>query len=226
MSFRRRREEKEMDRRIQRALDGEVPREELSSDDAVALKATEALIAGVLSSVPTRPLPDLGDAVLRRIDAVQRAEVVRRRRPNVLRGLFEWLWRPRRVSVDWRPAYGLGVLAMLALVVPIVATKLSNRAPAAALQPVFIQFRLDAPQARKVELAGEFTNWKPELSMTRAEPGIWTVVVPLRPGLHEYVFVVDGERWMADPMAPAIADGFGGLNSRVAVLAPAQRARL
>ena len=31
---------------------------------------------------------------------------------------------------------------------------------------------------------------------------------------------VDGERWTLDPLAPTVADGFGGENSRVAVLAP------
>jgi hypothetical protein len=38
--------------------------------------------------------------------------------------------------------------------------------------------------------------------------------------VHDYAFIVDGERWIADPMAPAVADGFGGLNSRIAVLPP------
>jgi len=45
------------------------------------------------------------------------------------------------------------------------------------------------------------------------------VVVPLSPGVHDYSFIVDGNRWTPDPTAPARADGFGGMNSRIAVLA-------
>ena len=89
-----------------------------------------------------------------------------------------------------------------------------------------ILIRLDAPQARVVTLAGNFTRWKPAYTLTRSEPGIWTVVVALEPGVHDYAFVVDGERWVPDPMAPSVADGFGGVNSRVAVLTPDRPAKL
>jgi hypothetical protein len=59
--------------------------------------------------------------------------------------------------------------------------------------------------------------------MTRSGPELWTVVVPLEPGIHTYSFVIDGKRWIADPNAPAFDDGFGGTNSRVAVLMPDAR---
>jgi hypothetical protein len=32
-------------------------------------------------------------------------------------------------------------------------------------------------------------------------------------GQHQYAFVVDGARWVADPGAPAVDDGFGRRNS-------------
>jgi hypothetical protein len=41
--------------------------------------------------------------------------------------------------------------------------------------------------------------------------------VPLRPGVHDYAFVVDGERWVADPNAPQVDDSFGGTNSRISL---------
>ena len=87
-------------------------------------------------------------------------------------------------------------------------------------QQVFTQFVLDAPNASRVAVAGDFSGWKPVHVMTRSEAGVWTVVVPLDPGVHDYAFVVDGERWVRDPAAPAVKDGFGGVNSRVAVLSP------
>src|SRR5437660_319363 len=43
-------------------------------------------------------------------------------------------------------------------------------------------------------------------------------------GQHQYAFVVDGQRWVADPGAPAVDDGFGRRNSVVAVTAHAGRA--
>jgi hypothetical protein len=62
--------------------------------------------------------------------------------------------------------------------------------------------------------------------MKRTAPGVWTIVVPLAPGVHDYSFIVDGEKWVPDPSAPAMADGFGGVNSRIAVIAPDSRRSL
>jgi len=39
------------------------------------------------------------------------------------------------------------------------------------------------------------------------------VTLSLPPGQHQYAFVVDGTRWVPDPTAPAIDDGFGRRNS-------------
>jgi 1,4-alpha-glucan branching enzyme len=83
-----------------------------------------------------------------------------------------------------------------------------------------VQFRLDAPGAREVALAGDFTDWEPTYVLRHSGRGVWTVVAPLAPGVHSYAFVINGERWVPDPMAPAIEDGFGGLNSRVAIITP------
>ena len=81
-----------------------------------------------------------------------------------------------------------------------------------------MQFVLKAPDAKNVSVAGDFSGWKPVHVMTKSGAGVWTVFVPLDPGIHDYAFVVDGERWVPDPAAPPVNDGFGGVNSRVAVL--------
>jgi 1,4-alpha-glucan branching enzyme len=85
---------------------------------------------------------------------------------------------------------------------------------------VFVQFRLDA-SASRVQLAGSFTNWEPRYDLRQSAPGIWTITVPLTQGVHDYAFVVDGQRWIPDPYAPQIGDGFGGTNSRLALMSPA-----
>jgi hypothetical protein len=49
------------------------------------------------------------------------------------------------------------------------------------------------------------------------------VSVPLEPGVYDYGFVVDGSAVRLDPLAPRVADGFGGESSRVTVLSPEVR---
>jgi 1,4-alpha-glucan branching enzyme len=56
------------------------------------------------------------------------------------------------------------------------------------------EFKHKAPKARSVELVGDFNAWKPGLlKMKRGDRGLWTLVVPLRPGPHKYLFLDDGE---------------------------------
>jgi 1,4-alpha-glucan branching enzyme len=60
-------------------------------------------------------------------------------------------------------------------------------------------FRLDAPYATKVFVAGSFNDWSPVATpLTRNDPGIWTGTVNLNPGEYEYRFVMDGV-WSDDP---------------------------
>src|SRR5436305_13121390 len=52
-------------------------------------------------------------------------------------------------------------------------------------------FRLAAPNAAKVQLAGAITA--SPVDMTKAEDGAWSVTIPPAvPGFHYYWFVVDG----------------------------------
>ena len=78
---------------------------------------------------------------------------------------------------------------------------------------------LIAPQARHVTVVGDFNDWNPVATpTTREADGRWTVFVPLRPGLHMYSFVVDGNHFVADPTAPvAPDDGYGHQSSVVVV---------
>lgn len=83
-----------------------------------------------------------------------------------------------------------------------------------------VQFVVTAPGATRVALVGDFNEWNPMATALRAteRAGVWSVIVPLAPGRHEYAFVVDGERWMHDPAAPrAASDDFGRPNSVVTV---------
>ena len=74
-------------------------------------------------------------------------------------------------------------------------------------------FRLEAPGAKKVLLAGDFTKWQEQAVPMRNEGNdIWTASVDLPPGQHHYLYVVDGE-WREDPDCPMWAPNpYGGQN--------------
>ena len=84
--------------------------------------------------------------------------------------------------------------------------------------PIGILFTHDAPGASSVTLAGSFNGWNAERNpLTKNADGRWSVVMALKPGKHEYKFVVDGS-WVADGENPGTApDSFGGTNSLVEV---------
>ncbi len=66
--------------------------------------------------------------------------------------------------------------------------------------------------ARKVQLAGDFTDWHP-VEMKKQKNGAYVATVPVPTGNHQYKFVLDGE-WIVDPDNNAWAvNPFGTLNS-------------
>jgi hypothetical protein len=166
-----------------------------------------------------RPAPDVRAAVMSRIANV--GTLPSSRRVGVRERLAQLLWAPREISI--RPAFALAAAAAVValLLMPRQAPPAGPQLAGAPADPhVFVQFRLDAPASR-VQLAGSFTNWEPRYDLRQSAQGIWTITVPLTPGVHDYAFVVDGQQWLPDPYAPQIGDGFGGTNSRLALLSPA-----
>jgi len=81
------------------------------------------------------------------------------------------------------------------------------------LVPVRLVFH--APEASAVGVAGTWNGWDPAASPLRSDgAGVFFGVVALPPGQHEYMFVVDGERWVTDPLALiTVDDGFGRRNA-------------
>ena len=66
----------------------------------------------------------------------------------------------------------------------------------------FVEFKLRAPKAKQVALAGDFNQWRPDLlALTKGRDGAWETMLPLPPGRYSYLFQVDGE-WTPDPDAP------------------------
>ncbi|MBN1424139.1 glycogen-binding domain-containing protein [Candidatus Fermentibacteria bacterium] len=83
-------------------------------------------------------------------------------------------------------------------------------------RPVEVTFELHAPDARSVELIGSFNGWRRgEAALQGPDAtGHWSVTVPLDPGRHEYLFVIDDRQMVPDPSASLYRpDGFGRTNA-------------
>jgi 1,4-alpha-glucan branching enzyme len=87
---------------------------------------------------------------------------------------------------------------------------------------VLVRLVVLRPDARMVEVAGDFNGWDPRRTPLEKLPtGAWTVTIPLDPGRYEYMFVVDGNQWIADPFAiEQNDDGFGAQNAVLDVRPP------
>ena len=66
-----------------------------------------------------------------------------------------------------------------------------------------------APRARRVEISGDFTNWKP-LALTRAADGRWTATLALSAGTHRINARLDGGSWIVPPGLTTMSDDFAG----------------
>jgi len=86
--------------------------------------------------------------------------------------------------------------------------------------PTGMRFKFVDRDARSVSVAGSFNQWS-----TSSHPlsrvltsALWEAVVPLPPGEHRFMFVIDGTRWITPPLADDVVDdGFGSKNGVVIV---------
>lgn len=126
--------------------------------------------------------------------------------PSVV--LIESLQRYWRFLSAWDPAGAHG----LAPLKPTQVRFIPHQEPSMRADPAvplrFVEFRLKAPKAKSVRLAGDFNRWRPEAhplardsrSRWGHSKGLWEVLVPLPAGTYRYLFQVDGE-WIRDPDA-------------------------
>lgn len=79
-------------------------------------------------------------------------------------------------------------------------------------------FTIKAAGARKVQLAGDFNGWNPELTpLRRVREDAYQIRLPLRPGRYQYRYVIDG-RWQPDPANQRCErNPFGDFNSVIEV---------
>lgn len=151
---------------------------------------------------------------LRLLAAVDRTPVTLPVVPErVMRALLRAPQRspPRRLIA--RPWLLAPALAAAAAIVLLLGRPEPVAAPAGTV--VTVRFVLTVPDAHTVGVAGTFNQWDAQATplVRTSSPGVWTATIPLPAGQHQYAFVVDGVRWVPDPAAPAVDDGFGRRNS-------------
>jgi hypothetical protein len=137
------------------------------------------------------------------------------------RRLADRLVAPR--TLQWNAASAIAAVGIVALLTSGLVMELT-RSPNAVSgslavvdspETVLVRLVVVVPDASMVEVAGDFNGWDPARTpLAAAGNGAWTVMLPLEPGRYEYMFVVNGEQWIADPFAVERSDdGFGSQNA-------------
>lgn len=220
-----------MNEDLHRHLDGDLPREELGARSLGEAQAWERLLSAFRSEEVPPPVPPwLESRIMAEIEALPE--------PGLLRQAGSWLLRPRPLRVS--PLVAGLATAVLATVIftgiqsggpggsrvaPPEGPSQVTTAAGGVGEPgpeIYVQFALEAPGARSVAVAGDFDDWEASHSLQDLDgDGVWTGRVPVRPGLHAYMFLVDDTTWMTDPRAERYAeDGFGNRNAILAVATP------
>jgi len=194
-------------------LDGEGDFEDLSPEARAEAEAWQRLTAELKTGEPKQAPPWMENAVM--------SEIALASAPK--ESVFGWLLRPRTIRLS-----PLASLAMAAAAVAVVAllpestTPVPDPGPAMVAQ-ILVEFSLEAPGATTVAVAGDFSGWESDFVLDDADgDGVWTGRIPVTPGLHKYMFVIDGTDWVTDPQAQRYSDdGFGNRNAVLAVAPPA-----
>ena len=216
-----------MNHDLQRYLDGELPLEALSAADRAEAEQWTALLG------ESEALKRVGAPMW--LETRVMASLPERPSRAGVGAALDWLMNPRPLRIRPISVALVGAAAALVLFLarpgseptaPVAGG--STTAPVAAVSGgnsaiVYVQFVFANPAAKTVTVAGDFNSWDvgaTPLTDTDGD-GIWTGRVALRPGMHKYMFVVDGEEWITDPQADTyVDDGFGMRNAIVTVAQP------
>lgn len=200
-----------IDPRIHQALDGEIPREALPAELRREVERLEQL--GML----LRAAPVATESIETRV-----MHEIRQPVPTRARRLALWFTARHSVTLRVRPIWSLALAAAIAAVTLFPS---GQSGPVLGTEEGIAQFVAPLPGARSVDVAGSFNDWRPgSLPLTdENHDGVWRAAVVLPAGEHEYMLVVDGERWVADPLAGRyVADGFGRQNALL-IVRPSRR---
>ncbi len=202
---------------LHRYLDGELLREELPGDLRGEASAWDALLGEVQRTAVAGAPAGLEGEVIRALADEPRSAPYGEP-TSAWRRAVGWLTRPRVIRVAPAPAFAAFALLLLMAAFPW----LRGSSPALTDDTVYVQLFLEAPAARSVAIAGDFNGWSPTINLEdRDGDGVWSGRLAVPPGIYEYMFVLDGSRWVTDPHAEWYSDdGFGNRNAVLAILSP------
>jgi Glycogen recognition site of AMP-activated protein kinase len=199
---------------LTRYFDGELEREALPEPLRQEAGRFERAIASLGRERVTLP-PTVRTAVMARVRAAAHSP---------WREAWLWATAPRLSPLAGALALA-AVAAVLWLWPPARATAPQALAPAGSALAASTRFVFLAPGAERVAITGDWVHWDPAglpLRSPRAD-GVWVAEIAIPPGLHHYVFIVNGTEWRPDPNAASqVDDGFGQRNS--VLLVPAGKA--
>jgi len=76
-----------------------------------------------------------------------------------------------------------------------------------------LDFKFYAPQAKKVELGGDFNGWKASKTPLKKDAtGNWKVSLKLKAGRYQYRYLVDGVWQNAQEPVECVPNSFGSWN--------------
>lgn len=175
----------------------------------------------------------LDPSLVERVVETARAERPGVHAPESAQAIGRVGWWRRRRTIQLSPLAAVALAASFAGVVCLAtlgaagALKWMERGSdrdsvpvAAATETVHVvRFTFARPAAQSVSLVGDFNAWTKDATplVEVGEDGAWSVSVALRPGRHQYAFIVDGTEWIADPFAMRVNDDFGIQSSVVVV---------
>lgn len=139
----------------------------------------------------------------------------------VRRSSEPWLRRSRNSIVGLSLAAGIGGLSTLSAVVPEARRDVAGLSSIVIGDSVvstlhdtlrLVRLMFDAPNARRVAVAGDFNRWDAEATPLARDSRShrWSVTLSIPDRDLRYAFVVDGTRWVPDPRAERSVRGEDG----------------
>jgi hypothetical protein len=205
-----------IDPRIHQALDGDLPVEALPAELREVLRHFVHVARLLAAPVPATSLE------LRVMAEIRRPVLSRARR------VAHWLVTRHAVTFRIRPVWSLTLaagFAALTLFAAVGGGVARGRGPDLREHEGIAQFVGRFPDAQSVNVVGTFNDWRRGSIPLEDQDhdGVWRAAVVLPAGTYEYMFVVDGERWVPDHLAERlVADDFGRENS-IVIVRPARR---
>lgn len=227
---------------LQKYLDGELSPEEekralhiIADDEELrSMLRFEQQLNSILSSgKDTLSSPDVPDnfseSVMQEITKSEEStlEIIPR-----LKDWFQDFLEP--TQIQWRPAYSMAVavLVLFSFLYPLFIAETTRQPVQQAVnmqnldksvqkistgaEEVMLRFVYIDEEANSVSVAGDFSDWEP-IKLNRHEVNgeqVWSGMVSMSRGEHNYMFIKDGSKWITDPMAPVTRDdGFGNKNA-------------